>query len=337
MLVTGAGGAAAVAILRSLRGHYRLAAADINPVAVGLYLVEPDQRWLLPRGDDPTFVPALLDAAQRSGADLVVPTVDVESPRIATARDEFTARGIRLLLESPETLAVCLDKFELMRRCAEHVAVPRTVLWTGGTEDADVAALAAPFVIKPRAGAGGRGVAVLADVSALASYPRDGQWIVQELLPGEEYSIDVLARPDGHVVAAVPRRRDLVDSGIAIAGRTVADDALVRYGTDAARAVGATGVVNVQVRRAVDGTPKLLEINPRFPGTMPLTIASGVDMPVLAVQAALGGELPDHLPFREVAVVRHWEDVIVPVDQYGEIRSAAAASAAPSEPTVVGG
>ena len=78
--------------------------------------------------------------------------------------------------------------------------------------------------------------------------------------------------------------------------------------------------------------PTLLEVNPRFPGTMPLTVAAGVDMPLLAVAHALGHPLPDRVAHREVAVVRHWADVVVPLDEYafgripGECVAAATAS-----------
>ena len=78
VLVTGAGGAAAVTILRSLRGHAELIAADIDPVAVGLYLTGVSRRVLLPRGDDPAFVEVVLSAAIEHGATVVIPTVDTE-------------------------------------------------------------------------------------------------------------------------------------------------------------------------------------------------------------------------------------------------------------------
>lgn len=325
VLVTGAGGPAAVTVLQSLAGHARLVAADIDPVAVGLYLVPAAQRVLLPRGDDPGFVDALLQAALDHGADLVVPTVDTELRGVSAARERFAAHGIDVLVETVETLDLCLDKAVLVERCADTVRVPRTVVVDTGTTAADVEALGVPFLVKPRSGAGGRGVAVLDTVDALDTVPRDGSYLAQELLPGAEYSVDVLARPDGHVVAAVPRRRDKIDSGIAVAGRTFADPELERFGREVARLIGATGVVNVQVKGARDGRPALLEVNARFPGTMSLTQAAGVDMPLLAVQARRGVRLPDEIPFREVAVVRHWTEVEVPVEEYGEIAAAAPA------------
>jgi carbamoyl-phosphate synthase large subunit len=139
------------------------------------------------------------------------------------------------------------------------------------------------------------------------------------LLPGAEFSIDVLGAPDGHVVAAVPRRRDKIDSGIAVAGRTVADPALEQFGRAVASAIGVLGVVNVQAKLDCRGEPGLLEVNARFQGTMALTQAAGIDMPLLAVQARRGHALPAALPFREIGVVRHWTEITVPIDEYAVI------------------
>lgn len=316
ILITGAGGAAAVTLIRALRDRYRIIAADMDPLAVGLYLVPLEDRVLLPRGDDPTFVPILLQEARTRGADLVIPTVDVELAGVSAATSDFASHAIAVLVETPATLDRCLDKWALVQVCASSVRVPVTVLLDQDTTSSQIAALGAPFIIKPRRGAGGRGFAIIESESMLADVRRDGTQILQEFLPGEEFSIDVLARPDGHVVAAVPRRRDKVDSGIAVAGRTMKEEPLVTFGRSVAKAIGVVGVVNVQARRAADGTPALLEVNPRFPGTMALTVMAGVDMPNLAVAAAFGQSIPASIDFSEVAVVRHWDEVMVPVSEY---------------------
>lgn len=329
ILVTGAGGAAAVTLLRSLASSAHLVAADIDPVAVGLYLVAPDSRVILPRGDDPNFTSALLKEAIVNDVDLVIPTVDSELRGASAAREQFAAHGVRLLVESTSTLDTCLDKYELIQRCHDVVRTPRTILLTDDSAEEAASLLGSPLVVKPRRGSGGRGFEVIDDTAALDRLPRDGTILMQEYLPGDEYSIDVLASPDGHVVVAVPRRRDRVDSGIAVAGRTVRDKALEEFGTRVAAAIGATTVVNIQCRGAADGTPALLEVNARFPGTMALTMAAGVNMPALAVDAALGRPLPHQLDFDEVAVVRHWADVVVPIEQYKSVSSARATTGGP--------
>jgi carbamoyl-phosphate synthase large subunit len=134
---------------------------------------------------------------------------------------------------------------------------------------------------------------------------------VQEFLPGEEYSVDVLADAGGQVIASVPRIRARVDSGVSVGGRTVHDPEIEEFGRAVASATGLTYVANVQCRRDRAGRPALLEVNPRIPGTLGLTIASGVDMPRLALDALLGRPVPAHLDFRELAVVRFLDERFV--------------------------
>ena len=116
-------------------------------------------------------------------------------------------------------------------------------------------------------------------------------------------------RRDGVVVGAVPRERMKVDSGIAVASRTVNVPEVIQSAIRTAEVIGIRGVANVQFKRAADGVFKLLEVNPRFPGTLPLTAAAGVDMPRLMVDEAMGRPLPDQLmPFTELMVVRYWTE-----------------------------
>ena len=62
VLVTGAGGPAAVSVLKSLRADpsVTLIAADMDPWAAGLYLVPAAERALIPAGLAPGFADALL-------------------------------------------------------------------------------------------------------------------------------------------------------------------------------------------------------------------------------------------------------------------------------------
>ena len=248
ILVTGAGGAAAVTVLNSLTGHAELVAADIDPFAVGLYLVPPERRVLIPRGDDPAFVSTLLQCAIDQGADLVVPTVDTELRGVSAARDEFAGHGIDLLVEEVGTLDLCLDKLRLMQHCAPTVRVPLTVALTSDAcrrRSKRLARLSSSNLARAPEGAASP---VIHETDDLRDVPLDGTYIAQEMLPGAEFSIDVLGSPDGRVVAAVPRRRDKIDSGIAVAGRTVADPALEAFGRAVASAIGVVGVVNVQAK-----------------------------------------------------------------------------------------
>ena len=118
----------------------------------------------------------------------------------------------------------------------------------------------------------------------------------------------MLAGADGHVIASVPRLRARVDSGVAVGSRTVHDPELESFGRIVAEKTGLTYVANVQVKRDAAGRPALLEVNPRMPGTLGLTIASGVDMPRLALAALRGEPVPAALGFRDRAMVRYLDE-----------------------------
>ncbi|MFF3028930.1 ATP-grasp domain-containing protein [Microbacterium sp. NPDC057944] len=312
VLVTGAGGPAGVVVIRSLlkRPELTVFAADMDGWAAGLYLVPVEQRRLVPPGRAEEFVPALARLVEDDAIDVVVSTVDVELIALSERRDELAPAV--LAAPSADTLEVSLDKLLLAERCADTGRAPRTVLAGPAAQAVD---WEFPVFAKPRQGAGSRGIRLVPDRAALDALPVDEGLIVQDFLPGEEYSVDVIADAAGQVVAAVPRTRARVDSGVAIAGRTVHDPELEETASAIAKAIGLVGVANVQLRRGRDGRAMLLEVNPRFPGALPLTIAAGVDIPSLVVDLFLGRELPASVPFREVAFVRFLEDIIVEIDE----------------------
>ncbi|MCS3442092.1 ATP-grasp domain-containing protein [Microbacterium phyllosphaerae] len=312
VLVTGAGGPAGVAVIRSLlrRSDLEVFAADMDGWASGIYLVPSTHRRLVPPGRDEDFVPAISRMVAEDRLDLVISTVDVELIALAGRRDELAPAV--LAAPSQDTLSVALDKLLLAERCEATGRTPRTVL---AGADAVAVDWEFPVFAKPRQGAGSRGIRLVPDRAALEALPLDEGLIVQDYLPGEEYSVDVIADAAGAVIAAVPRTRARVDSGVAIAGRTVHDPELEETAAAVAKAIGLVGVANVQLRRDREGRAVLLEVNPRFPGALPLTIAAGVDIPSLVADLFLGRDLPSSIAFREIASVRFLEDVIVEVDE----------------------
>ena len=173
----------------------------MDPWAAGLYLVPPEARMLIPAGAAPDFAEALLTRCLTLDVDIVLPTVDAELRPLAYAREKFAAAGIALLLADAAALEVILDKLSLARHCADVVRVPRTELFG---PDVDPASWTYPAVVKPRTGSGSRGIVIVGSAAELAALDRSPSLIVQDFLPGEEYSVDVLADADGHVIASRP-------------------------------------------------------------------------------------------------------------------------------------
>lgn len=306
ILITGAGGAAAISVWKSLSAEHELHMADMDPLAAGLYLVPPDRRLIIPRGDTPELVPDLHKACVERRIEALLPTVDAELEPVAAASKAFDSIGVALPISPVECLRVCRDKQLLMEAVQGKVPIPDSQPLTEATA-ARVDSF--PRFVKPRRGAGSRGIARISSRADLDRQSKDGSVLLQEYLPGEEYSVDVYVRRNGRVIAAVPRDRMKVDSGIAIASRTLHLPDLMESAIRTAEIIGIRGCANVQFKRAADGVFKLLEVNPRYPGTLPLTTAAGIDIPKLMVDELLGRPLPDKLmPFKELMVVRYWTE-----------------------------
>jgi carbamoyl-phosphate synthase large subunit len=295
VLVTGAGGPAGVAVIRRLvaLGH-RVVAVDADATAAGRALAHVGVT--VPRGDHPRFVDALIGVASATGVDALVSTVAEELPQLTAGAGRLAAAGVATWLPAQAAVDLCCDKAAFAGRMLA-VGVPHPVTATGPGE---VAGVPGPWVVKPRAGRGSRGVRLLDDpADVVAALSEDGALIVQTRLTGREFTADVLVGRDGELRIAVPRWREETKAGISVKGRTFEAQPVADVVAAAVTAVGLTGPANVQGFVADDGSATVVEINPRFSGGLPLTLAAGADV----VSAYLAGvREPDaplpHLEFR---------------------------------------
>ena len=134
--------------------------------------------------------------------------------------------------------------------------------------------------------------------------------MAQTRLGGREFTADALVDRSGDVLTVVPRWRTETKAGISVKGETFASEPVTDLVRAALTAVGLTGPANVQGFVADDGTATVVEINPRFSGGLPLTLAAGADV-VGAYLAGIrdpGAALPS-LGFRPgVAMSRYFAE-----------------------------
>src|SRR3954451_6634468 len=138
ILVTAAGGSPATNFVRSLRrGDLPVHLIGTDADKYLLMRAESDARHLVPPVSDPRYLEVLNEVIAEEGADLVHIQNDVELSFISAHRDELAAQTF---LPARETVALCQDKYESLRRWqAAGVKVPETLVITG--ESALVAAL----------------------------------------------------------------------------------------------------------------------------------------------------------------------------------------------------
>jgi carbamoyl-phosphate synthase large subunit len=315
--VTGAGGPAGVAVIRSLQaaGDHVLA-LDANPDAVGLRLA--GRAAVLPRADQPGYAEALLAAIDEHRPAALICTVAEEYAALAPLAERLADLGTKTWLPDPAAAETCLDKAAFAAALsAAGVPHPTTV-----RSASDAQLIAGPWVVKPARGRGSRDVVFVDDPRDLAhAFATVPDAIAQTRLTGLEFTADALVGRDGTLLTCVPRWRDETRGGISVRGTTFDSTAVTTVVAATLRAVGHTGPANVQGFVAdpaaltadpdawVDVT--VVEVNPRFSGGLPLTLAAGADVVGTYLAGILdpAAELP-RLTYRpDVRMSRHFAEV----------------------------
>jgi carbamoyl-phosphate synthase large subunit len=271
-------------------------AADADPLAPTLH--HADEHVLVPRVDDPAYIPALAEIVRDRAVGLVIPVTDIDSVLLAQRRDEL---GAPLLLPDTDIVLKTADKYAAHELFVEH-GIPSPRSWLPGdvAEDARF-----PLLVKSRYGYGSRNIYRAEDRRQLDFFlgytPVES--FVQECCLGAEFSIDVLCDFEGRCLNAIPRTMILSKGGESIQGMTVKDAELIEAGRRVAEALPLKGPGTIQVFRE-DGEHRVTDVNPRFGGAFPLPLAAGGNYPALVLALAAGEHVEPMLgEFREGVVM----------------------------------
>jgi carbamoyl-phosphate synthase large subunit len=265
--------------------HGRVVVTDVDPTSPAVHVAH--RAYRVPLSTDAGYIDALLDICVAERIRLLVPTVDDELEVVAEARSRFAAVGTIVACSPAATAALCNDKYATCRHLIDN-GVEAAETWLPDNLPGDTRSL---LFIKPRIGRGGVDAFLIRNVRErdfFLGYVANP--VVQEFLQPPEYTIDMLCDWTGRPLSIVPRQRTVIRSGVSDRGRTVRSDALESLAIRVASAVPFQGPVNIQCRMRGE-TPVVFEINPRFSGGIPLTIAAGAHFPSMLVRMALGEQL----------------------------------------------
>lgn len=268
------------------------------------------------RQDPEAFVNDILKVSNQG--DVVIP-VSLGSIFAISANLSRVRAKLKVVLPSLDSLSIADDTGSLLG-VAEKVGVPipRTFSFNDRCEaqlgvdgSRQIKALGAaglrfPVVVKYRRG---EGLQLSAEqrysiVRDPASFPgvygkmsaNQASPLVQEYVPGAGYGMSALFDQDSQPVAVFCHRRIReypVTGGPSCLAESVWDPKMVNYGVRLLRELKWQGVAMVEFKGDIEaGNYRLMEINPRFWGSLPLALLAGVDFPVLLYRVALGEKLP---------------------------------------------
>lgn len=272
-------------IVSAFAEHALTIAADPNPLAPARYAA--DVALTPPPIADPSYVPFLQDVVDRYGVCAVLPLTDLDIEVLA-------ASGLPALVPSADIARATFDKYETHHLLLRHgLPSPPTCL----PEDVPASY---PVMVKPRRGSGARSIHPAANQEEKDFFVRyvDEPVMVQQLMDGPEFSIDILCDLDGRCLNAIPRTMIESRGGESIKGTVIADPELVELGRAVSEALGVRGPCTVQVFRDRTSGLGITDVNTRFGGAFPgpmYAALPGRTYPELIVRMATGERIEPHV------------------------------------------
>lgn len=215
----------------------------------------------IPHISAPDFIDRLNDYIAELKIDILIPAYDDVILFLAHNADKINCT---LATSSPETCDIARSKLKTYELFSEEPFVPDLYNIEDVSED-DL-----PLFGKPDIGQGSQGVVRIDDLSDLESIRRsEGDYVISELLPGEEYTIDCFTDSNGELLIASMRERRRIKMGISVNSVSVEPpEEIMKIASVINDRLEFDGVWFFQVKRAADGRFKLLELAPRVAGTM---------------------------------------------------------------------
>ncbi len=204
-------------------------------------------------------------------------------------------------LADPETLKRAGDKGCLAVFAAtEGIPIPKTLVYDPATGlNGPLESLCFPVLVKPVDGTSGQGIRKLetpSDFTLFAGRTKTGRrWVVQEIIGGADVGCSVLCQ-QGRIVAWTMQRGLLSRSKAYMPPAVIDfidDETVLAVIAKTMKALRFEGVANCDLRcDAATRDVRLIEINPRFWGSLYASHVAGVNFPALALAQTLGLPLP---------------------------------------------
>jgi len=281
-----------------------LIGSDANTSYVNRYF---EKVVTLPHGSDKDYIGVLGKVCAAEKIDLVIPQTTAETSALSKSRYQLSAKVALLYSKNHEvSLTSKIDVYKVISRLTSSkldFAICKNfqdVIDFQSTIEED-------YFLKADALSGGRGIVKLVNNISKELLNKSSSFhvvnrnqadrvfktldngrgvIAQRASSGIEYSIDCYR--DDEISIFVPRRRDVVRSGISQQTTVVNDESLIGLASEFATDLGLIGVFGLQCIVDSEREITFLECNPRIQGTMVASTFAGENLIGRAARHALG-------------------------------------------------
>lgn len=266
------------------------------------------------------YVDSIINYCKSNDISVVISLFDIDLLVLSKNEAKLKENGIDLILAPEESVFICNDKWESFNFFKKlGLKTPKTFLSVESALKAiEENQLSYPLIIKPRWGMASLGIfiadnenelKVLYDKSSKevfssylkfeSSLTQEAPVLIQELLVGKEYGLDVINDLDRDFFTCLAKEKVRMRAGETDLGLTVSSLPFNNVASTLSKEIKHRGILSVDVF-LVNDEVYLTEMNCRISGHYPISHAVGFNFPKL-LKAWLNNEKPsdDSISFEE--------------------------------------
>lgn len=343
ILLTASGGLGTPSIIDCLKNNYekrkiRIICTDMHDQPIIHY--KADGFHLLPKGNSSKYIDSLLKVCKKEKVNVIVPNSGIEILTISRNINLLNSNKIYATVPEYDAVKKTMSKnttYEILRE--NKISVPDFYLVNDKKDFCKaIKSLGYPhktICFKPSnyaSSGGARGFRVLKsdnsiDDIILRNKPDSAQvdyetalrlfaknkkldLLVMEYLPGDEYSVYVLAN-NGKMEYCIPQLRQRLEQSYSFEAIVKKNNKISTLCKKIIEVMNLNYNVNIQIKLSKSGQPKVVEINPRMGGSIALSAAAGVNLPYFAIKLALKEKLPRRKIIYNTKMIRYWKELFV--------------------------
>lgn len=280
---------------QKLKIKSKIVVTDISNLAPAMYFA--DKAYIIPKIGEKGYIEEIEKICKVENIKLIIPTIDTELLLLSENRDRIEIEtGAKVLVSSYDVISTCRDKRKTQKFFEENkFGVPKLIT----EENIKKQNVNFPVFIKPISGSSSINTFKINNMKELLFFKEYIQEpMIQELVIGEEYTVDAFLDFDGNIITIVPRRRIAVRSGEIIKGKIEKNKMIIEDIKRLLAILKPIGQITIQLIVTKEGI-KYIEINPRFGGGAPMSILAGADSCENLYRLLLGENLQYNENYRE--------------------------------------
>lgn len=301
----------------------------VNTIEDAPAMLAADIAIQVPASHDPAYVATLLNICREHQVKLMLSLHDLDTTLLAPHRQKFVDINVIPVISESNFVNTCYDKFETVNflktlglpYCPTYLRLEDTL----AALDSDQ--LRFPVILKPRSGFGSIGLYIAHDKQDICdsfrllqkdiigspiinshNFNLDTAIIFQQVVQGEEYGLDVINDLGGNFSSAIVEKKLAMRSGETDSAIIVDNPVLSELAKTVSLHSKHLGVLDLDVI-IENGTPYVLEMNPRFGGHYPFAHLAGANIPAAIIAWAQGRE-PDPLWLKAEIGVKGYKELV---------------------------